>query len=323
VTRTDVDVLVIGAGVVGLSAAVCLAESGRSVLVRTRDHPTRTSSCAAGALWGPVMAAHARSIRWSQRTLSELTVLAGRPDTGVRLVSGLEASRSPTEPHTWLSGVTDFHPCPSGDLPDGFVSGWRYTAPVVDMPLYLAFLVRRLRAAGGRVEIGEVTSLDDALARVPLVVNCTGCAARDMVPDPAVVPTRGQLVVADNPGVDWFFAEHAEAAAELTYFLPHGDHIVLGSTVEPDQPDPTPRPETAAAIVARCARVEPALAGARVRAHRVGFRPVRPQVRLERVDVGGRTLIHDYGHGGAGVSLSWGCAVDLLTMVEERTPAHF
>jgi D-amino-acid oxidase len=47
-----------------------------------------------------------------------------------------------------------------------------------------------------------------------------------------------------------------------------------------------------------------------VLAHRVGLRPVRPQVRLETQAVpGGRHVVHNYGHGGAGVTLSWGCAL--------------
>jgi D-amino-acid oxidase len=40
----------------------------------------------------------------------------------------------------------------------------------------------------------------------------------------------------------------------------------------------------------------------------VGIRPGRPRVRLERVDSGSRAIVHNYGHAGNGVMLSWGCA---------------
>ena len=56
-----------------------------------------------------------------------------------------------------------------------------------------------------------------------------------------------------------------------------------------------------------CALV-PELEGARVVRHKVGLRPARPEVRLERVG----EVIHCYGHGGAGVTLSWGCADDVV-----------
>lgn len=41
----------------------------------------------------------------------------------------------------------------------------------------------------------------------------------------------------------------------------------------------------------------------------VGLRPFRPQgFRLEAEVIEGRTVVHNYGHGGCGVTLSWGCA---------------
>jgi len=57
----------------------------------------------------------------------------------------------------------------------------------------------------------------------------------------------------------------------------------------------------------------------RVLAARVGLRPFRRSgVRLERDQLpDGRIVIHNYGHGGSGFTLSWGCArevVDLATL---------
>jgi len=40
----------------------------------------------------------------------------------------------------------------------------------------------------------------------------------------------------------------------------------------------------------------------------VGLRPNRPAVRLEAEPLGDGRRVHCYGHGGMGVSLSWGCA---------------
>ncbi|MFK3981656.1 FAD-dependent oxidoreductase [Micromonospora sp. NPDC050397] len=318
-TAANIDVLVVGAGVSGLTTAVCLAESGRAVLVRTRERPAQTTSFAAGAIWGRVIAAHERASHWGQQTLSLLKPLAKAAGTGVRLVTGMEATRTWSAPHPWLAEVDDFELCRPAELPEGFVSGWRYTAPVIDMPRYLDYLVGRLLQAGGRIERATVLSLASVAEVAPVVVNCTGSSARELVPDDEVRPTRGQLVVVDNPGVNWFFAESSTDLTELTYFLPHGDHIVLGGTMEPEGSDTTPHEETAAAIVRRCTAVEPALGRARILSHRVGFRPVRPQVRVEQTDLDGGHVIHNYGHGGSGISLSWGCAFEVLNMIESRT----
>jgi D-amino-acid oxidase len=291
--------------------------------VRTRDLPNATTSCAAGAIWGPARAVHDRAPEWGRQTLEKLTKLARCRGTGVRIVSGVEACReSRTEVPPSLRGIAGLLPCTP---PTGFATAWRYTAPLVNMPIYLAYLGDRLRRAGGRIEPGVVRSLEDVVFDGRVLVNCTGYGARDLVPDHSLVPMWGQVVVVDNPGIDTFFAEVTDASAELTYFLPHGDHVILGSTAEPWLDDPRPRSQTAADIVRRCATVEPALAKAEIRGHRAGIRPVRPTVRVERTEVGGRTVIHNYGHGAAGVSLSWGCAFEvrrLLSAVDHRWVAR-
>jgi D-amino-acid oxidase len=165
--------------------------------------------------------------------------------------------------------------------------------------------------------VDPATSLDDVRVRDAWVaVNCTGFGARELVPDRQLQPVRGQLVVAENPGVKEFFAEHTDDPAP-TWFLPHGDHIVLGSSTEPGRVDLRPDLATSAAIVARCAEIEPRLRDARVTGHRVGIRPTRPTVRVEHVRWRGRHVIHNYGHGGAGVSLSWGCAREVTGIVAE------
>jgi D-amino-acid oxidase len=65
-----------------------------------------------------------------------------------------------------------------------------------------------------------------------------------------------------------------------------------------------------------CVAAEPRLAGVPVVGHRVGLRPVRDGVRFEVETIsGGRHLVHNYGHGGAGVTLSWGCAESARTEI--------
>ena len=313
-TGTEGNILVIGAGVSGLTTAVCLVEAGFSVRIWTRDPPARTTSYAAGAIWGPFLAAHDQADRWTGETLAVFEELATDTRSGVHMVDGVEAGRAPAEPPAWASRVSGFQQCESADLPDGFVSGWRYAVPVIDMPVYLDFLTRRLSSAGVRLEPVLVHSLDEAGSRATVVVNCAGLGARELVPDPELESVRGQLVVVDNPGIDRFFADHTEEDDELTYILPQGRRLVLGGSAEPGRVDLTPDPKISAAILRRCAEVEPLLTAARVREHRVGLRPTRPKIRVEQVAAGNYHVLHNYGHGGSGVSLSWGCSGDIVTM---------
>jgi D-amino-acid oxidase len=49
----------------------------------------------------------------------------------------------------------------------------------------------------------------------------------------------------------------------------------------------------------------------------VGLRPVAPEVSLTASDIGGRVVVTNHGHGGAGVTLSWGCAQEVVRLVGE------
>src|SRR5439155_20730543 len=164
-----------------------------------------------------------------------------------------------------------------------------YTVPLVDMPVYLGYLVERLEKNGGSIERGEITSLPAAAARHPVTVNCCGAGARRLAGDDTLTPVRGQVVVVDNPGIEQFFADHTESTDDLIYILPHGDRIVLGGSVQADRLDLRADrldlradPAVTEQILGRCASVEPRLAGARARTCRVGLRPMRPRIRVER-----------------------------------------
>jgi D-amino-acid oxidase len=311
------DVLVIGAGVSGLTTAVCLAEAGATVRIAAATPPAQTTSAAAGAIWGPhLVAMDDRAAHWADVTLARLLDLTAEPAAAVRTLTGRQAARTRTDPPDWVASLAGFRLCTSQELPAGFAAGWRFAAPVVTMPAYLAYLEARFRDSGGQA--GETRnvkfgSLQEASSRTSagVIVNCAGIGAYGLVSDCELMPVRGQVVVAANPGITEFFIGLGDESADLSYIFPHGDTVVLGGTeghgdwsLEPDQ-------ATADRILRDCAAIEPSLRGARVVGHRVGLRPVRPAVRLEAERLpGGRTVVHNYGHGGAGVSLSWGCAGD-------------
>ncbi|MET9745861.1 FAD-dependent oxidoreductase [Streptomyces ardesiacus] len=301
------EVVVVGGGVIGLTTAVVLAERGRRVRLWTREPVERTTSVVAGGLWWPYrIEPVALAQAWALRSLDVYEELAARPEeTGVRLSEGVLGETTPDEVGAWASArLPGLRAATAGEYAG--VGLWA-RLPLVDMSAHLPWLRRRLVAAGGTVEDRAVSDLAEADA--PVVVNCTGLGARDLVPDPSVRPVRGQLVVVENPGIhDWLVSADA-GSGETTYFLPQPGRLLLGWTAEEDAWSTEPDPAVAEAIVRRCAALRPEIAGARVLTHRVGLRPARDAVRLERAVLpDGRRLVHNYGHGGAGVTVAWGCA---------------
>lgn len=301
--------MVVGAGVSGLTTAICLAEAGRQVRVWTARPPLETTSVVAGAMWGPsFQEPMARTMAWTERSLREFTELARDPRTGVRLAPALTLGAVPTgavPPQARI--IPDLRPCPETELPEGFAAGSRSTMPLVDMPRYLGYLTDRLAAAGGKLELRTVAALAEAAQAAPVIVNCSGLGARELAGDATVRPVFGQHVVVGNPGLTELVME-LTPEPEWVSFFPHTDRVVCGGIRIPDRWDTTPDPDLTDRILARCQRIEPRLAGAEILEVVTGLRPDRPAVRVEAQPLGDALCVHNYGHGGNGVSLSWGCA---------------
>ena len=313
-------VVVVGAGVLGLSCAVRLAEAGYAVEVVARDLPAQTTSAVAGGLWLPYRAEPVERVgAWARGTLLELRRLhRAAPSAGVLLREGVLLHRAPSGPPSWADAVAGLVELRTvHDPAPGYGFGTALEVPVVDMPRYLPYLAARLGAAGGRLRQSAV----DRLPGDGVVVDCTGLAARELVPDDDVRPVRGQVVVLDNPGLTRWLVDEQEVDGELTYVLPRAADVVVGGSATEIDEDLRPDPELTRRILQRAHALVPALRSVAVRAERVGLRPVRSAVRLEAVPQPGGVLVHCYGHGGAGVTLSWGCADEVLALVEALAPA--
>ncbi|PTL60355.1 FAD-dependent oxidoreductase [Paraconexibacter algicola] len=289
-------VTVLGAGVLGLSCARALTDAGYEVRVLTDGAPT--VSAIAGGLWLPyATGTDERVAGWALETLERL-VADGHP-----VVDHLHLERR--EPW-WVDVLPADHvrPATRSELPEGHARGWVARVPLVEMPRHLAAL-----ADGLRIERATVTALDDPVLGDGPVVLCTGLATRRLVDDPALHAIRGQVVHLDARGRDVPCVCDEDA---LTYVLPRADVCVVGGTHEPGDEDDRVRPAQTRDIVARAVALAPALAGAPVLGARAGLRPARHGG--PRVERDGR-VVHCYGHGGGGLTLSWGCArtvTDLL-----------
>ena len=299
---------------IGLTAAICLREAGVDAGIVAAELPTATTSSVAAAIWYPYKAyPEDRVLSWGSRTFEVFEELSGTLESGVLMREGVEIWHEQLPDPWWAGAVPGVRRCTEDELPPGYQDGHAFTAPVVEMPIYLAYLMDRFTAAGGSIEQRTLSSLDEVEARV--VVNCVGLAARELLGDTSMEPIRGQIVRVSNPGLERFILDE-ENPEGVTYIVPRSDDCILGGTAEEGEWDLEPNPETAAGILRRCTRLEPSLSAAEVLEHKVGLRPGRPEIRLERED-GALPRIHNYGHGGSGITLSWGCAEEALGLVQE------
>jgi D-amino-acid oxidase len=135
-------VVVVGAGVVGLSCALRLLQAGHRVDVLARDLPLETTSSVAAAVWSPYLALPQKEVTaWGRATYAELARLAGDEATGVLLRRGTELLPEPTA-DPWL---VDAVPALDRETPPPpYLDAWSLVAPVVEMPVYLRWLRRRV-----------------------------------------------------------------------------------------------------------------------------------------------------------------------------------
>jgi D-amino-acid oxidase len=295
-----VKAVVVGAGVIGLTTAVRLREAGIDAHVVARDDPLQTTSAVAAALWYPYRALPAERVTaWAAATYEALAALAAVEGTGVRMLAGTERL-APDAPDPWWREAV-----PSLERTR---EGLRLVAPAVDMSLHLPWLAGRLRALGGTVERREVASPDELEADA--VVNCAGLGARELAGDESLVAVRGQVLRVAAPHVHEWLLDQSDPR-RLVYVVPRVNDVVLGGTADEADEDLRPDPATTEAIRARSAALIPGLRDAPVIDVAVGLRPARPAVRLEAE---GR-VVHCYGHGGAGVTLAWGCAGEVAALL--------
>jgi len=235
------------------------------------------TSRAAGAVWLPYDCGPEASVAtWSLVTLGRLLELARDPASHVTLTE---------------LRCLDIAPPP-----------WKFV-PVMETPGYLDYLRARFP---GELRLGvRLQSLDELEGDV--IVNCAGIGARELAHDAEVKPHRGQVLVVDKLDLPATLVHETS----LAYAIPRANDCVLGGTSS-ESDDLAPDAADTARILDIC-REHLGIAAPRVREVKVGLRPYRAAgIRLER---DGR-VIHNYGHGGSGFTVSWGCAEAVAAIVD-------
>ena len=326
-------VAMIGAGVSGLTCGVVLAEHGNRTTIFAKEIAQQTTSGAAAALWFPYDVEPAdKVIPWALETYRTLIDLARSPDSGVSMVELRQFSRTDEiQIPNWaiplgarrLSAVATAlrrrAAASKGKRLDKerrlqpFRSGFSLRVPLMDTTIYLDYLVSRFLKADGQITKGVLFErLEDIDPKFDLIINCAGIGAREFVDDADLEPHRGQVAIVPEIK-DLPYAVVCDDTP-LMYAIPRRNDCVFGGTNDLSD-DLAVHSATTTRIVAECTRAL-RIEKPDVLAERVGLRPFRKSgVRVECTRLSdGRTVIHNYGHGGSGFTLSWGCSENVLQL---------
>lgn len=308
------EISIIGAGVSGLSTGIRLLEAGCSVVIFADKSSPDTVSDTAAAWWYPFLVEPLeKTNRWSAETFSELVRLS--EEEGLSCITmrlGKEFLEQECEPPGWSNDIPHFRILEEDEIATGYSFGWEIEAPVIEMHLYMPWLERRFIELGGEIITRHVQQISELPGQI--VVNCCGLGGKELCDDHDLEPVRGQIVYTTQ---DPEFGRFDQRPESLIYTIPRRDVTVLGGTAQRGDWDENIRDEDTELILRKCETLWPELDRSMIVGVSVGLRPSRKEVRLEAEVISGRRVIHNYGHGGAGVTLSWGCADEVVRMLSQ------
>lgn len=308
-------VAVIGGGVIGLTTAYRLLEAGYGVVVLARVLTPRTTSDVAAAYWSPTaFETEEPPRRWALDSLTMFQELVEVSESGIDILDFFKLYDQPIDTSK-LVGYSPFEALDTQRF-SGEWYGYQTQIPRIDVPTYMPWLLAQVEAKGGIVMQRIVQRFGELKEPFSAIVNCSGLGARMLTSD-EVYPIRGQVMRVRKP-VDFPNQILSVDAAEgTTYVIARREDCLLGGTYQYHNGELEVDPAIATAIMERCSRFYPALAESEILEHKVGLRPGRQTVRLETERLStGQILVHNYGHGSIGHTLSWGCAAEVVKQIQ-------
>lgn len=313
------DVVIVGCGVSGLTCGILLLEHGFSVTIVAEKRPPHTTSDVAAALWYPYRAKlDDVVVQWSKDSFNQFKDLCEVKNAGVSFIDCVELFKSRVEGPEWEEAGPTFRHAYPDELPEGYSDGYAFEAPLIETPEYMPYLEQRFLEEG-RIETRRISTLSELYQDNRLIINCAGEEAGRLTGDKSVEPFRGQIVlIKPVEGVTRCLFD-VSIPEEPTYIIPRSQDCVLGGTATKGRGSKRPVRKIREQIIQRCVQLEPLLEGLEVIDDKVGWRPAREDgVRLQPEQVSNScAIIHNYGHDGAGFTLSWGCAKEVVRLATE------
>ncbi|MCW9706705.1 FAD-dependent oxidoreductase [Fodinibius salsisoli] len=234
--------------------------------------------------------------------------------------------------------------------------GWSFDGLFADWPNYFTALNNRYTQHGGTITQQKLSTDDISQLPAPIIINCSGTGSDTLFKDPVDEPkvSRGHILHkagtpliknSEDQVVSYNYTPQASLYSDLegqpcdVYCYPRKDGWVLGGSRQigrlheqrwpPFGDDETYQIDGCSVpaqiidlnhqILTHTYNKE--LANPDELTAQIGYRYIRNKnngLRLEKEEKEGKMIIHNYGHGGAGVTLSWGCALAVAQKIARQ-----
>ncbi len=308
------NVAIVGAGISGLSCAYALTKHPHNITIFAKAFPPNTTSNRAAAFWFPYHIRNdKRGIKWCQKSYDVYRQLSNNNETGIsmhQLIKVLRENVEDEEP-VWIEFMPEgsYRLMQKDELKNIYQSGYDITVPLIETQIFLPYLYRQLEENLVRFEQKEIEDLNDLAKEFDVVINCSALGSRKLCNDLSVIPVRGQVALLEPKNDLPIFLDNEKPL----YVVPRQDSIIVGGTYEQNVFAETTEPSTIERILTNAYEVFPELEKQKVLGSWAGLRPYRPELRVEREG----NIIHNYGHGGSGFTLAFGCAEEVENLVNE------
>jgi D-amino-acid oxidase len=309
------NIAIIGAGISGMSTAFLLTQKNHRITVYAKAFSPNITSNRAAAFWFPYHIRNdRRGIGWCQISYEAYKKLSCKKETGISMYKLIKVIRKGVEEEepVWIEFMPEnsYRIMREDELPTGIAKAYDVQVPLMETQIFLPYLQQQLSESGVKFIQKEIKDFSELTNNFDLVINCSALGARELCKDESIIPVRGQVALLSPRNNLPIYLDNEKPL----YVVPRKDAIIVGGTYEERIAAETTEPATIERILKNAYEVFPELKQQEIIGSWAGLRPYRAEVRLEQEK--GRNIIHNYGHGGSGFTLSFGCAEEVVSIVE-------
>jgi len=311
----DKRIAIVGAGISGLSCAYTLMDKNYSIDIFAKEFSPNITSNKAAAFWFPYHIRNdKRGIEWGNKSYALYKKLAADKSSGISMKQLTKVLRKDVteEESEWVDFMPEgsYHLIKDTLIHSRYAKAYNVVVPLIETQIFLPYLQNTLIENKVKFIRRAIKNFKQLSPEYDAVINCAALGARELCNDQTVIPVRGQVALLAPKNDLPIFLDNERPL----YIVPRKDAIIIGGTYEEGVEKEITEPATIKKLLQNAYEVFPSLKAQKVIGSWAGIRPFRKDIRVERE--AGTNIIHNYGHGGSGFTLAFGCAKTVSGLVK-------